>query len=85
MRKKLQVLMGESELNAIKRLARRNKITVAEWVRKSLSEAGKREPALEASKKIEAVRYAYDHSFPVSDIEQMLSEVDKGNAIASPG
>ncbi len=39
MSKSLQVLLGEDELCEIRRIARRNRTTVAEWVRQDLRAA----------------------------------------------
>ncbi len=39
MSKSLQVLLGEDELREIRRIARRNRTTVAEWVRQDLRAA----------------------------------------------
>ncbi len=39
MSKSLQVLLGEDELREIRRIARRNWTTVAEWVRQALRAA----------------------------------------------
>ena len=39
MTKRLQVLMPDEELRAIQRLARRERMTTAEWVRQRLREA----------------------------------------------
>ena len=39
MSKRLQVLLAERELEEIQRLARRERLTVAAWVRRALDEA----------------------------------------------
>src|SRR5438093_68744 len=44
MSKRLQVLLEESELREIQRLARSQKLTVAEWVRQALRAARRRCP-----------------------------------------
>ena len=78
MSKRLQVLLDETELRAIQRVARSKQMTVAEWVRQTLRAARRREPANDARKKLEAVRAATRHSFPTADIEQMLEEIESG-------
>jgi hypothetical protein len=80
MSQRLQVIMDESEIRGIRRAARRQGLTVAEWVRQTLRAARRREPQDEARKKLEAVRAAYGHGFPTADIDQMLVEIERGYA-----
>ena len=44
MTKRLQVLLDDAELRTIQRLARRDKLTTAEWVRRRLREGGRQRP-----------------------------------------
>lgn len=78
MSKRLQVLLPESELREVRRIARRHHMTVAEWVRKALRVARRAEPSRDASRKIAVVRAALRHEFPTSDIRQMLAEIERG-------
>jgi hypothetical protein len=78
MSKRLQVLLEEPELREIQRAARAQRMTVAEWVRQALRAARRRQPIVDPRKKIEAIRAAARHSFPVGDIEQMLAEIESG-------
>ncbi len=78
MSKRLQVLMDEAEFREIKRAARTQRVTVAEWVRRTLRAARDAEPAFPAERKLRAVRDAVRHRFPAGDIEQMLEEIERG-------
>lgn len=78
MSKRLQVLLDEAEFREIKRVARVQRVTVAEWVRRALRLAREAEPAFPAERKLRAVRDAVRHRFPAGDIEQMLEEVERG-------
>ena len=78
MSKRLQVLLPDSDMEEIRRLARREKLTVGEWVRKVLKYARARQPVHEPEAKLKAVRKAVQYSFPTADIDQMLSEIDQG-------
>jgi hypothetical protein len=78
MSKRLQVLLAEEELREIRRLARQQRMTVAEWVRQSLRAARRREPLGDAGRKLEAVRAAVAHSFPTGDVAQILAEIERG-------
>jgi hypothetical protein len=76
--KRLQVLLPDQEMDEIRRLARREKIPVGEWVRRALREARAGEPIHTPQVKLKALRAAVGHSFPTADIEQMLDEIEQG-------
>ncbi len=76
--KRLQVLMDDDELRDIQRLARRERVTTAEWVRQRLREARERHARPDIAAKLAAVQAAYRHQGPTGDIEQMLAEIERG-------
>ncbi len=78
MSKRLQVLVDETEWREIRRAARAQQMTVAEWVRGALRAARRREPIGDTGKKLEIVRAAVRYAFPTGDIRQMLAEVERG-------
>ena len=78
MSKRLQVLLPDSEMEELRRLARREKIPLGEWVRRALRQERLRQPVHEPQAKLRAVRKAAEHSFPSGDIEQMLTEIERG-------
>jgi Ribbon-helix-helix protein, copG family len=78
MSKRLQVLLPDPEMEEIRRLARRERLTVGEWVRRILREARSRQPVHEPQWKLKAVRRAASYSFPTADVEQMLEEIERG-------
>ncbi len=78
MSKRLQVLLPDQELTEIQRFARRERVTVGEWVRRALREARTRQPVNDPEAKLKAVRKAARYSFPTADIEEMLSEIEQG-------
>lgn len=78
MSKRLQVLLDEKELGEIQRVARRHRMTTAEWVRQALRAARRAAPSSGAAKKLGVVRAAARHAFPAPDIEQMLREIEGG-------
>jgi hypothetical protein len=78
MSKRLQVLLDDAELRDIQRLARSQRMTVAEWVRGALRAARRREPLGDVGKKLEVVRAAARHAFPTGDIDAMLGEIERG-------
>lgn len=76
--KRLQVLLPDTEMAEIQRLAKGERLTVGEWVRRALREARAARPAAEPEVKLKAVRRAAGCSFPTADISQMLSEIERG-------
>jgi hypothetical protein len=78
MSKRLQVLLPDREMSDIQRLAKRESLTVGEWVRRVLREARASRPLTDPETKLGAVRRAVKYSFPTADIGQMLSEIERG-------
>ncbi len=78
MSQRLQVLLEEREFREIRKIARRHRLTVAEWVRQSLRAARRAEPVQEAAAKLQTIRRAASNSFPTADIDQMLAEIERG-------
>ena len=78
MSKRLQVLLPDQELAEIQRLASRERLTVGEWVRRTLREARASKSSSDPDTKLRAVRRGAELSFPTADIEQMLDEIERG-------
>jgi len=78
MTKRLQVLMDDAELHSIQRLARREQVTTAEWVRQRLREAQAQRARPDIASKLAAIRTASTYRFPAPPIEQMLEEIERG-------
>lgn len=74
----MQVLLDEAELREIRKLARRERMSVAEWVRGALRRARRQAPERPTQAKRAAVDAALDHSYPTADIDAMLAEVEQG-------
>jgi hypothetical protein len=77
MAKRLQVTMKDSEYREIQRAARSRQMSVAEWVRQALDLARRREPINGISKKLEIIRAAAQHDYPVADIDDMPAEIER--------
>ena len=80
MTQRLQVLLDETEMRELRRAARAQRMTVAEWVRQALRAARRREPDGEASHKVDAIRVGARHSFPAGAVKDMLAEIERGYA-----
>jgi hypothetical protein len=76
---RLQVLMEEAELQALRRAARRQGMTVASYVRSAIIEARQRAGGRSRVEKLAVLRRAVrHHDGPTSDIDQMLAEIERG-------
>lgn len=78
MSQRLQVLLDDAEFDEIRALARRKRMTVAEWVRQALRSIREQEPAKDPAAKLRAIREAAAYSFPTADIGQILAEIERG-------
>lgn len=65
-------------MSDIQRIARRESLTVGEWVRRALREARMSRPAIAPERKLKSVRNAVKYAFPTAGIEQMLREIERG-------
>jgi len=78
MSKRLQILLPDREMVSIRALAGRERLTVGEWVRRTLREARTRMSVNDREAKLKAVRRGALYSFPTADLDQMLSENERG-------
>jgi len=78
MPKRLQVILQDSEYREVKRAARSRRMSMAEWVRQTLTQAHRREPLGDVSKKLAVVRTAARMEYPTADIDRMLREIEMG-------
>lgn len=80
MSKRLQVLLGDEELEQLREMARREGLTLSEWVRQILRRARAERPSGDRARKLAAVRAAARHAFPTADIDEMLEQIERGYA-----
>lgn len=78
MSKRLQVLLDEDEYTEIQRIAKENRMTVADWVRDALRMAKHAYPHARSEQKLRALERAVAYEFPTADIDQMVGEIEKG-------
>jgi hypothetical protein len=72
------VILKDPEYREIQRVARSRHMSIAEWVRQALDLARRRDPVGGVSKKLEVIRAAAQHDYPVSAIDGMLAEIERG-------
>jgi hypothetical protein len=78
MSKRLQVILDDEEFEEIRRVARRRRMTLSEWVRQSLRDSRREEPSHDAERKLSVVREAARHAYPTAEIGVMLVEIEAG-------
>ena len=80
MTKRLQVLLDDAELRTIQRLARRDKLTTAEWVRRRLREGAAASAKPDTATRLAAIHAAYRSASttPAPAIDKMLDEIERG-------
>jgi hypothetical protein len=66
-------------MRELRRIARVQKTTVADWVRRALLSARNRQPTKDADKKIQVIRAAARNSFPAAGIDAMRAEIEAGS------
>lgn len=77
MTQRLQVLLDDSEFDEIRRIAKRHRMTVAEWVRQALRVARREEPRYDVERKLSVLREAARYEYPSGDIEEILSDIER--------
>lgn len=81
MSKRLQVILDDKEMGDIQRIAKRQQMTVAEWVRQVLRVARWEATLTDAKKKLGVVRATVRHNLPTGDVDQMLREIQSLNCL----
>jgi hypothetical protein len=84
--KRLQVLLDDAELRTIQRIARRDKLTTAEWVRRRLREGAVASARPDTAARLAAIHTAYRHEspLPAPDIDQMLDDIESAHRTDPP-
>ncbi len=78
MSKRLQVVVGEAELERYQRTAEATGQTVSEWVRQALRAAERKTSSGDVEAKLAVIRKAASYRFPAPDIDTMLAETEAG-------
>lgn len=75
---RLQVLLPSGEYRSLRSRARRDGMSVGEWVRQVLRRNIQPGPAKSAERKLEAIRRAAQHAYPTGDINRLIEETERG-------
>jgi hypothetical protein len=81
---RLQVLFEEDEIAAVRAAARRHRLTVSEYVRQTLRNAGQDMPASDTGGKLLVVREAAAHAYPTGEPEVIDREIAQGYLEGTP-
>ena len=81
MTKRLQVLLDEDEYRAIQAAARRQHLSVSEWVRQTLRKARYDRPRISKEDRLRAIAESGGHQYPTADIDTMLAEIEAGRRL----
>lgn len=76
--------MEEAELREIRRIAKRERMSVSEWVRGAMRAARARVPENAIARKVSAIRAALEHAYPTADIDVMLNDIERGYRDEAP-
>lgn len=76
MKARLQVVMEHDELVWIRAAAEGRGLTVSDFVRETLWKACRKVASGDSERKLAAIRAAVRHTYPTSDIDLMLGEIE---------
>jgi len=85
MSKRLQVVVGEADLERYERSAQAAGQTLSEWARQAMKVAERERSSGDVEAKLAAIRKAATYNFPVPDIDTMLAEIEMGYRQDLPG
>ena len=77
MSKRLQVVIGDADLERYRRTAQAQGVNISEWVRQALRVAERERSSGDVEAKLAAIRKAASYNFPVEpDIDTLLAEME---------
>jgi hypothetical protein len=78
MSKRLQVILDVREYKSFQQVAREAGLSLGEWVRQALRRTAEGFSRKRPQAKLKAIAKAQRHRFPTGDIDQILSEIERG-------
>ena len=86
MSKRLQVVVGEADLERYERSAQASGQTLSEWARQAMNAAERERSSGDVEAKLAAIRKAAAHNaHPEVDIDTMIAEIEVGRRQNLPG
>jgi hypothetical protein len=65
---RLRIVLKDSEYREIERMARSRRMSVHEWARQALGLVGQRRPTRSVKEKLQVIREAARHNFPIDGL-----------------
>jgi len=78
MSKRLQVVVGDADLERYARTADAAGLSLSEWARQALRAAEREMSSGDVETKLAVIRKAASYNFPAADIDTMLAETEAG-------
>jgi hypothetical protein len=78
MSKRLQIVMSDDEIEAFRRTAKRQGMTLSEWVRQAMRKVQRSQQSPSAPDKLKAIERALECDYPTGNIEEILSSIEQG-------
>ena len=78
MSKRLQIVMSDDEIEAYRRTAKRQGMTLSEWVRQAMRKVQRSQQSPSAADKLKAIERALECGYPTGNIEEILSSIEQG-------
>ncbi len=81
MSKRLHIIMQDEEVDALRRCAEREGLTLSEWARRALRRAQRSQKGLTSDQKLKALDRALQCGHPTADIDEILVSIQKGRGL----
>lgn len=80
MSKRLQVILDVREYRSFQQIARETGLSLGEWVRQAMRRMAEGVSRKRPHSKLKVIAKASRHHFPTGDIEDILSEIERGRS-----
>ncbi len=73
--------MDDAEFERLRRCAEREGLTLSDWARRAFEQARQRQTGPTPEQKLAAIDRALTCRYPTGDIEEMLTEIERGRGL----
>jgi hypothetical protein len=81
MSKRLQIVMSDKEIEALRKSAQREGLTLSEWARKALEKARQSQRGPTTEQKLKALDRALECQHPTADMDEILASIERGRGL----
>lgn len=78
---RLQIIVDEDEAERYRKAARREELSLSQWVRNALRKELRSQRGPSPEQKVAALDKALQKGHPTRDIDQMISEIEAGRGL----